>query len=653
MNSLNKKILKNSKYITLILDTKWKIIDANKEALSVLHYTKKELLSMNVFNIICPDEGESVVHTLKSSLYGEFHFNTFYCKKNNLKFPAEVSFIPMELNSNKIILNFIKDITSQLQQEENTEIMASIVEYSEDAILSKDLNDIITSWNRGAEKLYGYSKDEIIGMHISKLIPAETIEDVEIIMDKTKKGIEIYHHETTRITKSGKKIFVSICISPIYNREKKIIGASAIARDMSDKRSKEQQLKEKYEELSAIYEELAAAEEELRGNYIELEKAKITAENANIAKDNFLANISHEIRTPLNGIIGSIDLISLMEIKECTKPYLEILRNSSTHLLDITNNILDISKIESGKVELHMKVFNLKNMLDIFIREISYACSNKNIKFTYSIDTLVPFELIGDELKLRQILINLFNNSLKYTKKGYISFKIKKISQVNEKVILEFSIEDTGTGIKDDFKKRIFKKFVYHNASLKNCYSSIGLGLLVSKELVKIMSGDIWFESTENVGSTFSFTAEFLLYFNKSEDSKLTPANAISPAVNKNILIVEDNEINMQIACSMLKKLGYNFSSAYNGNQALKMLETLSVDLILMDIQMPELNGLETTRIIRKNELHRKHHMPIIAMTAYAMPGDRELCIEGGMDDYISKPFDIYILKNILQRFLQ
>lgn len=652
MNNLNKKMLKDSKYITLILDMQWKIIYGNKKALSALKYTKEELLSMTIFNLILPDEKRSVMNQLKNFNSEEFHFNTFYCTKDSSKFPVEVSFIPMELNSNKIILNLIRDITLELQREEEIETLASIVEYSEDAILSKDLNDIITSWNKGAEKLYGYKKDEIIGMHISKLIPDEIIEDVEIILDKTKKGIEIYHHETTRLTKSGKKILVSICISPIYNKEKKIIGASAIARDISDKKSKEKQLKEKYEELSAIYEELASTEEELRSNYIELEKAKIEAENANIAKANFLANMSHEIRTPLNGIIGTIDLISLMEIKECTKPYLEILRNSSTHLLDITNNILDISKIESGKIELHMKVFDLKNMLDTFIREISHACSNKNIKFTYFIDPLVPSELIGDELKLKQILINLFNNSLKFTKKGHILFKVKKISQVNEKVILEFCIEDTGTGIKEKFKKQIFKKFVYQQAPHNEYYSTTGLGLLISKELVKIMNGDIWFESAENIGSIFSFTAEFLLYFNKSVDSKLIPTDTVPHILNKNILIVEDNEINMQIACGMLKKLGYNFLSAYNGNQALKMLETMSVDLILMDIQMPELNGLETTKIIRKIELHEKYHMPIIAMTAYAMPGDRELCIEGGMDDYISKPFDIYILKNILQRFL-
>ncbi|WP_242951419.1 PAS domain S-box protein [Clostridium kluyveri] len=652
MNNSNKKMLKNSKYITLILDMQWKIIYGNKKALSSLKYTNEELLSMTVFDLISPDEKSSVMNQLKNFNSEEFHFNTFYCTKDSLKFPVEVSFIPMELNSNKIILNLTRDITLELQREEEIETLASIVEYSEDAILSKDLNDIITSWNKGAEKLYGYKKDEIIGMHISKLIPDEIIGDVEIILDKTKKGMEICHHETTRLTKSGKKIFVSICISPIYNREKKIIGASAIARDMSDKKSKEKQLKEKYEELSAIYEELASTEEELRSNYIELEKAKIEAEDANIAKANFLANMSHEIRTPLNGIIGTIDLISLMEIKECTKPYLEILRNSSTHLLDITNNILDISKIESGKIELHMKVFDLKNMLDTFIREISYACSNKNIKFTYFIDPLVPSELIGDELKLKQILINLFNNSLKFTKKGYISFKVKKISQVNEKVVLEFCIEDTGTGIKEKFKKQIFKKFVYQQAPQNEYYSTTGLGLLISKELVKIMNGDIWFESAENIGSIFSFTAEFLLYFDKSVDSKLIPADTIPHTLNKNILIVEDNEINMQIACGMLKRLGYNFSSAYNGNQALKILETMPVHLILMDIQMPELNGLETTKIIRKNELHEKYHMPIIAMTAYAMPGDRELCIEGGMDDYISKPFDIYILKNILQRFL-
>lgn len=424
---------------------------------------------------------------------------------------------------------------------------------------------------------------------------------------------------------------------------------------------KEQELKEKYEELSTIYEELAAAEEELRSNYMELEKAKIEAENARVeaenankAKSQFLANMSHEIRTPLNGIIGAIDLLELMELKEDAKMHLEILKDSSKHLLDIINNILDISKIESGKIELYMKVFNLKNMIDVFIKELSFACANKNLEFTYFIDPLLPFEIIGDQIKLKQVLINLFNNALKFTNKGSIIFKVKKVSQINEKVILKFSIKDTGIGIKEEVKEQIFKKFFQQDVSYNKYYAGTGLGLSISKELVKIMNGDIWFESKDNEGSTFNFTAEFLLDFNKTlSEANINLENTkYSEVACKTILIVEDNEINMKIACSILKKLGYNFLWAYTGKQALEILRSKHVDLILMDIQMPELNGLETTKIIRKNEIYKKDHLPIIAMTAYAMLGDREMCIEEGMDDYISKPFDIYIMKNILEKFL-
>ncbi|MCC9293953.1 PAS domain S-box protein [Clostridium sp. WLY-B-L2] len=660
---IDKDTLENSKNSVLVVNLKGKILYANKNAVECYGYSMEELLSMKISDLGSSNESFHMDQQFERSEGKKINFQTLHHTKNGSNFPVEVSYIKIKYNSEILFLTVIKDITVRVKKEDTLRRLASIIENSEDAILTKDLKGIVTSWNKGAQNLYGYSKEEIIGKSISTIIPDESKEDIVSILDKVKNNIRINHYETVRMRKNGTKLPISISVSPIYNEDNKVIGASTIARDITKKIKSEQELKNKYEELSSIYEELAATEEELRTNYKELskakqqaEKAKIEAENANRAKSQFLANMSHEIRTPLNGIIGAIELLGLMNINEDEESYIEILKNSSKHLLGIVNNILDISQIESGNIDLCIKVFNFKNMIDVFVREVSFACEKKNIGFTYYMDSLIPYKMAGDELKLRQVLINLFNNSLKFTQSGRITFKIKLLSQINEKIILEFSIKDTGIGIKDEFKKEIFKKFSQQGISYSKDYSGTGLGLSISKELVKIMNGDIWFESTENLGSTFYFTSEFFLDFSESSNNSSSNFDenrkSSSKNMDKTILIVEDNDINMQIVRNMIKNLKYSYQCAYTGKQALKLLKNTSVDLILMDIQMPELNGLEATKIIRKNEIHTGNHVPIVAMTAYGMLGDREMCIGSGMDDYISKPFPLEKLKITIKKFL-
>jgi PAS domain S-box-containing protein len=653
-----KSSLENSQDIIILLNLDGKIVYVNKKSLEYYGYSKDEFLSMNICKLRgIHNNSMDINEHIKNTEDKRIEFQTFHYKKDGSSFPVEICCIRVNYNSEILILSIIKDITDRIKRKEELLRFASIVEDSDDAILSKTLDGTITSWNRGAELLYGYSEEEIIGKSISTLIPEESKEDIFLILDKIKNNIKIKHYETLRINKSGKKLFVSISVSPIYNRNKEVIAASTIARNITDKVTRERELRNKYEELTSIYEELTATEEELRTNYIELGRAKTEAENANTAKSQFLANMSHEIRTPLNGIIGAVELLDLMNLSKDEQPYIKILKNSSKHLLNIINNILDISKIESGNIDVSIRVFDFKNMMDMLIKEVSFACSNKQLEFTYFIDPLIPHKIAGDELKLKQVLINLFNNAIKFTDKGSILLKVKLQSQLNEKIILEFCIKDTGIGIKDKFEKNIFKEFTQQDISCNKYYAGTGLGLSISKELVKIMNGDIWFESTEDKGSTFYFTSEFLLDFSESgynSSNNLNINSTFSPSKSdKTILIVEDNDINMRITCDMLKKLGYNYICAYNGKQALKLMETNNIDLILMDVQMPELNGLDTTKIIRKNEIHNGNHIPIVAMTAYSMSGDREICIESGMDDYIAKPFSIRTIRNITDKFLK
>ncbi len=647
-----KNAMENANDIMILFSEDGRILNVNKKAVTSYGYTREEILSMNIFQLRNTNNSGLVKDQFDIAQKEGIEFQTVHYRKDGSRLHVEVKSIGVDTDGDKLVLSIIRDISSRMKKEEKMRKLAYIVESSDDAIIGKTLDGIVTSWNKGAEKLYGYSKEEVVGKGISLIIPKEKIEEFHKIMCNVKVGKNLEHHETVRKKKNGDLIEVSITISPVYDLEGNLVGASTIARDITETKLKKMELKEKYEELSAVYEELTATEEELRNNYKELEIAKEEAENANLAKSQFLANMSHEIRTPMNGITGVIDLISLTELSETQKEYLDILKYSSSLLLDIINSILDISKIESGKFELNMRPFNLKKTLDKTIKELSIVCNNKDLKVFYYIDPFIEFNLIGDELRLNQVLINLINNAVKFTEKGEIIFKVQKISEFNEKLKLQFSIKDTGTGIKEEFKKDIFKKFIQQDMSYTKKYYGTGLGLAISKELVKMMNGNIWFESQEGVGSTFYFIVEFLVDYNKiiKKDSNLNRIR-VMPTKSSTVLIVEDNEINMKIVCEMLKRLGYNFICAYDGSKALELLDNNLVNLILMDIQMPGLNGYETTKIIRKNEVD-KQRIPIVAMTAYAMIGDREMCIENDMDDYISKPFDVSSLENVIKKFI-
>jgi len=423
--------------------------------------------------------------------------------------------------------------------------------------------------------------------------------------------------------------------------------------DITEAKTKEKELSEKYDELSSVHEKLTVAEEELRYNYNELEKANEQTIKANQVKSQFLANMSHELRTPLNGILGFTQLLQLSNIDEEQKDELLMIEESSNHLLKLINSILDLSKIEAGKIILNYNKFNIKEQMGLIIKDINLMAENKNIEIMYYVDPLINNEeLMGDVFRLKQILNNLISNAVKFTDSGHIYFKVKEISKTIDKIKLEFSVEDTGKGISDEFKNKIFGEFTQQEDTYTKNYGGTGLGLAISKQLVSLMDGDIWFESKIGKGSTFYFTAVFKYdhdenRFHDKGKIKIGKLNNI----NKNILVAEDNEINRKIINAYLKMLNYKFVCVKNGQEAVDYMEKNKADIILMDIQMPVLNGLEAVKIIRDREKKTGEHQIIIAMTAYAMEGDREKFIHSGMDDYISKPFNMEILNEKLTKW--
>lgn len=634
----------NAKDVLLLIDSDGNIVDANSEAVNCYGYSKAELLSMKIFKLRNSDL-EYMRKQFQMAKTTGLEFTTFHVRKDGSKFPVEVNSMGMRVRNEILVISIIRDISNRIKSEEEIVYLASVVEHSKDAILSKDLNGFITSWNKGAEKLYGYKKHEAIGKHVSLIIPGDAKEDINLILDKTRKGQEIENYETLRVTKNKSKINVSLSVSPIYDLNDNVIGASTIARDITEKIRREKKLQQQYEELSSLYEELTATEEELRSNYVKLEKARNEAEQANLAKNNFLESITHEIRTPMNGIIGIIDLLSLTELRENQREYIKILKESSRLMLSVINSVLDISKIEAGKLQLNVTPFNMNRLLEKVVLEAKAMAVKKNLKLECNSEITVD-EFLGDETKINQILLNLISNAIKFTNEGTISISIRQINKSEAKANLEFSISDTGVGIDESNNKKIFEKFIQQSAT----EGGSGLGLSISKELVNLMGGEIWFKSKLGEGSTFYFTVELMI--NKSvvrrELEEKMETSSIKPVENKCVLIVENNEISSRIISEMLKELKYNFILAQNGQEALEILKERNIDLIMMDIYMAGIDGFETTKIIRKSE----KYIPIVAMTAYTLSIDKKTCIEAGMDDYITKPFNIDMIINILRKYL-
>jgi two-component system, sensor histidine kinase and response regulator len=667
-----------------------------------------------------------------------------------------------------------RDVTERHLAEITARRLAAIVASTDDAIIGIDLNGIITDWNFGAERIFGYSVDEMIGASIMRLIPADRQEEELEMLSRIRRGERVDHFESIRLAKGERPLNCAITVSPIKDSGGHVVGSSKVIRDMTERKRAEQ----------------------------ELHNAKKAAEAANKAKSQFLANMSHEIRTPMNGVIGMTSLLLDGDLNPQQRDFAETALASAETLLKIINDILDFSKIEAGKLSFELLDFDLIDTVESTLDLLAEPAQAKGIELASEMTPDLPTRLRGDPGRLRQILTNLISNAIKFTEGGEVVVSISKESETGTRARLHFQVKDSGIGISSEAQEKLFEAFSQADGSTTRKYGGTGLGLAIAKQLAVQMDGEMGVQSELNKGSTFWFTAELEKQAGSARDPYPSPQNlagvrvlavddnatnrrilrlqldtwkmrvetaadgeealkmmreaastkkpyslalldvqmpkmdgwmlahavqadpalagtllivltsfgqTLSPvelkaagieaylvkpvkksrlldclvsAMGKNntcqvrvaaatvfsgepslvlekahILLAEDNSVNQKVALARLQKLGYRADAVVNGVKVLEALRRLPYDLILMDCQMPEMDGYEATQAIRQREQSLERPCPwnapiyIIAMTAHAMEGDREKCLAVGMDDYLSKPVLVPELQAALERW--
>ena len=558
------------------------------------------------------------------------------------------------------VLVIARDIADKKKAEEavrdSEARIRAVVDNAVDGIVTIDSDGIVQSFNPSAEVIFDYPAAEVIGQPVSILMPEPDRSShggyIASYMETGRAKILGMVQEVMGQRRDGSTFPMELAVN-----EFKVGGRKAftgIVRDISDRAEAEFALEIQAAELESANREMESAQQELQLAMQEVQKASA-------AKSEFLANMSHEIRTPMNAIIGMTELTLDTELVSTQREYLEAVKESADLLLELINDILDLSKIEAGKLSLEATEFSLRVVLDQLMKTLAIRARERGLDLTYDVDETVPDQLVGDPTRLRQIFLNLLSNAIKFTEDGSVAIVVGCNRGEGYAIELEVAVSDTGIGIPQDKLDTIFESFTQADRSTTRQYGGTGLGLGISSELVEMMQGRIWVESEIGRGSTFHFTATMQVgeASPTSEGAPQGLAHATSaqasarpdkPASPLRILVAEDNRFNQMVALGMLEKDRHEVAIAENGRVALELLETGGFDVVLMDVEMPEMDGIEATRAIREGERDSEDHLPIIGLTAHAMQGDEERCLAAGMDAYVPKPIKRDLLMPALAR---
>ncbi|MFO7931700.1 MAG: response regulator [Desulfosalsimonas sp.] len=511
-----------------------------------------------------------------------------------------------------------------------------LVECSNSIILQMDQNGRLLYFNNYAEKFFGFSRDELLGKNAAgTIVPYKDSQDRDL--KAMLRDIHLYPdqyaaNENENMLKDGSRVWISWS-NQVLTNDSGQVEILCIGHDITAKKQAE----------------------------MALVQAKKQAEAASRAKSEFLANMSHEIRTPLNGIMGMMQLLQkTTELDADQKHMVDLTLSSAGRLTRLLSDILDLSRVEAGKITIHEENFSTREIADSVVDLFKVSTGDKDVILEYTMDPDLPETVTGDPARIRQILFNLVGNALKYTEQGKVSLNMMRVPPgKDENIRILFTISDTGIGIPEDKLETLFQPFVQVDGTYTRKYQGAGLGLAIVRRLVELMGGNISIESTYGKGTAAYVVLPFKLTEKKSQPEDQQAAQKCRTGQGLRILMAEDDISNQYPLQRLLTKMGHEVTIAENGQQVIDLLDKKDFDCVLMDIQMPVMDGVEAAKEIRRleaegsvlKEKNNHSRIPIIALTAYAMDGDREKFLEAGMDDYLAKPVQISDLERLLKKY--
>ncbi|MCX6073577.1 MAG: PAS domain S-box protein [Campylobacterales bacterium] len=616
-------------------------VEFNKISHEALGYSAEEFSQLHVMDyeaIESPEDTQAHIEALKSGNPEVFE-TQHRTKKGEIR-DVTVSVQLIEFKGKPHLFSMYHDITSLKQYEQTLKTLSLRLSLATQAasigVWEWDLESNTLTWDDRMYTIYGIEKDPNTQPYAMwhDAVDSQDIDRAEASLQRAIRGEGDYNTQFWITTPQKERHFVQAMGTVERDNAGDVIRVVGVNWDITKQKE--------YEQV--------------------LEIAKQSAEAANIAKSNFLANMSHEIRTPMNAILGMIQLTHTLDLPQEGEEYLKKIEKSSKILLHIINDILDFSKIEANRLEITPIVFNLNETIDQLSSLFAPKSDAKGLEFIIRIASEIPTWLIGDNLRLLQILNNLVSNAIKFTHSGEIELSLSVEKIVAERITINFAVRDTGIGISPKDHYKLFTMFSQADESITRKYGGTGLGLSISKRLAELMGGTLEFFSEEGKGSTFTFTAEFGItdmYAAVYGSSGNTALQNVQPESNDiiaisapirgaSVLLVEDNEINIHVESAFLHQMGIKVTVVTDGLQAVSLLKNERFDGILMDYQMPIMDGIEATEVIRQ----RGDDTPIIAMTAAAMQSDKEACLQAGMNDYLSKPIDIIQLAQVLTQWI-